>query len=131
MLDLNCEGELVIVPGREEFGRDDERGGVGAEVGEEESKRVERQKRNMATAAVLGGVGVAQLAAEVVVHEGENEHEERHEEEAQQLNDPPPHYVDERHREPVSRYRRAQCNQSLAHTSHPDHINIRFLVLDH
>ena len=104
---------------REELGGDDEGGGVGAEVGEEEGEGVEHEERDVVATAVLAVI--ARVAAEVVVHEGDDEHEEGHEEEARELDDPPPHHVDERHGEPVAWYCGAERDQRLR-SAHEEHL---------
>lgn len=88
-------------PGREKLSRDDEGRDIGSEVGEEECERVECQKRRVVAAAEGPWVAWTGVAAELVVLECEHEHEERHEEEADHLNDPSPDHIYECHCHPV------------------------------
>ena len=92
-----CDGPSL---GGENLGGDDEGGGVGAPVGEEEAERVERDE-----GALLG--------LEVVVVTGQDAHEQRHHEEAADLDPPPPDDVHREDSEVVPGDGRPESDQSL------------------
>lgn len=94
-----------------ELSWDDESGGIGAEVGEEEGEGVEHKECHMVAATKLPIS--AGLPAQVVVDIGEDEHEKRHEEEATQLDDPATYNVNQGHSEPVARHRGAESDERL------------------
>jgi len=64
----------------EKLSRDNESSGVWSEIGEEECERIKNEKRDVVAAAEFAVA--AGLAPEVVVNVRDDEHEERHEEEA-------------------------------------------------
>ena len=88
-------------PSREKLSWDDESGGVGPEVGEEEGERVQDDKPD-----VVAGL-------EMVVRDGQREHEHRHEEESLELDDPPADMVNEGNSHPIPRHGGAERNQGL------------------
>jgi hypothetical protein len=89
-------------PRREDLGRHDEGGAVGAEVCEEEGEGVHDDE-----ADVVAGRGP------VVVGDGEAEHEDGHHEEAEQLDGEAADDVDERDGEPVARDGAAERDERL------------------
>lgn len=96
----------------EKLSRDNESGGVWSKIGEEECERVENEKRDVVAATVLAVA--AGLAPEIVVNVSDDEHEERHEEEAGELDDPTADYVDQGDSEPVAWNSGAKRDQGLS-----------------
>lgn len=86
-------------PCGEELGRHDEGGRVGSEVGEEEGEGIQHDERC--------------VTFEVVVIQGQDEHEEGHEEEAAQLDDPSADDVHKGNCEPVAGHGGAEGDESL------------------
>lgn len=78
--------------GREEFGWNDEGGGVGVKVGEEECQSIEYEECDMVVVVVF--VIIIRVFFEVVVYESEYEYKESYEEEVFQLDDLVVDYVD-------------------------------------
>uniref|UniRef100_A0A8R7RCY2 Uncharacterized protein n=1 Tax=Triticum urartu TaxID=4572 RepID=A0A8R7RCY2_TRIUA len=89
-------------PGGVDLGGDDEGGGVGPEVGEEEGERVHDDE-----------AGLVALARPVVVGHGEADHEGGHHEEAHELDLEAADGVDEGDGEPVARHGAAERDQDL------------------
>ncbi|KAG6545633.1 hypothetical protein Mapa_012987 [Marchantia paleacea] len=99
--------------GREEFRWNDEGGGIGTEVGEEEGQGVDADEGHVVATTVLGRVIDAWVAPERIVIKRQNQHEHSHTKESHELNPPPPDPVYGSNRHPVARHGRNQCDQSL------------------
>lgn len=94
----------------EKLSGDDEGRSIGSEVGEEESEGVQDDEGDVVSSTEALWTW---LSSQWVVVQSQDEHEERHEEEAHELNDPASDYVDEGDCEPVARDCGTKCYQRL------------------